>query len=371
MPLPTPDSPDPSKLQRWTDLLAALLARNFLVTFEELAQYVPAYARALAETSKESVKRTFERDKDELRAFGIPIERQVLDAGQNAGYRLRPRRFYLPYVVLAASAHRPAQPQGYRTLPVTEFTAQELQLLADALQRLEALGDPTLAGDARHTLAKLVFDLPAAPDVSADVAILGVDDRIPKSTFATLTLAVRRHKRVRFEYRSPATGTRAERVVHPYGLVFIHAHWYLVARDPEQDAMRNFRVSRMTRVSVNRDAIHTPDFEVPSEFRLHQHARSRAAWDLGDVEPVAAEVRFTGGSGAARAAAAVGHPVSGDDEVRRFEVRRLDAFARWVLSFGGEAVPLSPPALVDTWRSLAAGALDRYLAASAWQGDAR
>jgi len=59
------------KLQRWIDLLAALLRRRYPVSFEQLIEDVPGYqARGKADESR---RRVFERDKDELRRFGVPI----------------------------------------------------------------------------------------------------------------------------------------------------------------------------------------------------------------------------------------------------------------------------------------------------------
>src|SRR5687768_2473026 len=115
-----------SKLQRWTDLIAALLARNYLVTFDQLAREVPAYADGLDPAHKDSVKRTFERDKDELKAFGVPIEVVSMDEGESAGYRLNGKRFYLPYIILAKESHRPDKPAGYRALPEIEFDPNEI-----------------------------------------------------------------------------------------------------------------------------------------------------------------------------------------------------------------------------------------------------
>src|SRR5690348_4380163 len=102
-----------AKLQRWMDLIAVLLARSLPATFEELAHAVPEYAAKIVAYEKEtepdrrqtleaSLKRTFERDKDELRAFGVPIE-SLPDIDGNAGgaYRLRRTNFYLPYLCFA------------------------------------------------------------------------------------------------------------------------------------------------------------------------------------------------------------------------------------------------------------------------------
>ena len=55
--------PREPKLQCWTDLIAALLRRHYVATFEELARDIPAYS----DTSKkhDAIMRMFERDKDE------------------------------------------------------------------------------------------------------------------------------------------------------------------------------------------------------------------------------------------------------------------------------------------------------------------
>ena len=74
-----------NKVQRWFDLLAALLRRNFPVSFEDLIREVPAYQDS--GQSADTRRRMFERDKDELRTFGVPIE--TADIGdEQLGYRL-------------------------------------------------------------------------------------------------------------------------------------------------------------------------------------------------------------------------------------------------------------------------------------------
>ena len=159
-------------------------------------------------------------------------------------------------------------------------------------------------------------------------------------------------------------GEVTERTVQPYGLFFLGGHWYLVGRDVERDALRNFRVSRVAEVSANAKHPGTADYTIPGDFALAEHARSRHAWELGDGDAEDAVVEFVGNGGAATAAAALGAPVAGHPERRRFTVRRRDAFARWLLGMAGAARPLAPPNLVEEFRSLAAATLARYDAAS-------
>ena len=66
----------PTKLQRWLDMIAYLASRHFPAPVDEVWANVPAYTPGLEGSSKDkqSIRRMFERDMDELRDLGIPIE---------------------------------------------------------------------------------------------------------------------------------------------------------------------------------------------------------------------------------------------------------------------------------------------------------
>jgi len=66
-----------TKAQRWLDLVVFLLRHRLPVTVEQIMEAIPAYAADWAsedDTRRASVRRKFERDKDELRNLGIPVE---------------------------------------------------------------------------------------------------------------------------------------------------------------------------------------------------------------------------------------------------------------------------------------------------------
>ena len=92
------------KTQRWIDLLASLLSHRFPVTLDELIKDVPGYQQGQA---KAALRRTFERDKDELRRFGVLIETVRLPDDEGDGYRLSARNFYLPYLSSEPKATSP------------------------------------------------------------------------------------------------------------------------------------------------------------------------------------------------------------------------------------------------------------------------
>src|SRR3954464_5701351 len=122
-----PTSAD-AKLQRWIDLLAVLLTHRFGLTFEQIKRDVPAYAASSKTVSEASLLRTFERDKDELRALGVPIEMVRNSAGEELGYRVDPRDLYLPFVAVAGAPRRRAlgNRRFYRSLGTLAFEPDEL-----------------------------------------------------------------------------------------------------------------------------------------------------------------------------------------------------------------------------------------------------
>lgn len=359
--------PTTDKLQRWTDLLAALLRHHYPVPFEELARSVPAY---MEEGQKKDARmRMFERDKDELRGFGVPIETVQLDEETHA-YRLSSTDFYLPYLASivrdGSGSGKKTEPKkvaayGYRSLPTITFEPDELTAIADGAIRAQSLGDPVLKAESESALRKVSFDLPlAAASSASDGTHVTTRDSVDREVFELLGDALMRRKRVTFSYSAMSTGHDEERDVEPYGLFFLDSHWYLAARDVSRDALRNFRLTRIRDVNVNRKKSQTADYEIPSTFVLREHASSRQAWELGDAEAVEVTVQFSRESGAAKAVAHLGRSVRGKPGTRIFTVRRTDAFCRWLLSFGGDAVPLEPHSLVREFQEMVDGAIALY-----------
>lgn len=348
-------APSP-KVQRWLDLIATLLAHRSPVTFDQLEREVPGYGGDLAKASK---KRTFERDKVELRALGVPLETLGDEGDEEAAYRLRTRDFYLPYLALLRADGQVQAPEkvgryGYHSLPQLTFGIDELRAISDAAALARQLGDPQLAADVEGAMRKLAFDLPLdAAAEPADQVILAQGPRARAQVLQVLGDALVARKRVTFTYHAMGSDAVEERTVAPYGLFFLNGHWYLAGHDAGRDALRNFRVSRIERPAANPAKALTPDYEIPAAFDLRTHARSRHPWDLGDGERTEAIVEVTGGSGATRAAALLGEPVPGNDAQRRFTVRRADAFARWILSFAGELRVVSPEPLAAMVREVA------------------
>lgn len=342
----------PPKIQRWIDLMAALLNHHGTQTFDDLAKHVPAYQSG----NPDSIKRTFERDKDELRELGIPIETIGADGDADTAYRLKSKEFYLPYLALVSERglEKPSRVDkfGYRALGELTFDSEELAAVADAAVRVGQLGDPDLAANAQSAMRKLAFDLPIDSSLAAAEHTVIRQPRAvaDPAILRALSKALVARKRVTIRYASMSSDRSDDRAVEPYGLFFMGSHWYLAARDVTAGKLKNFRVSRIAEAKVNGAKAATADYEIPAGFSLREHAQSHHSWELGEGDSMQAIVEVRGTSGAAVSATQLGDRVAGKPSQRRFTVRRPDVFARWCLSFAGEVVPVSPPEIVIEYR---------------------
>ena len=211
-----------SKTERLLNLLIALLERRRGYSKEELRALIPPYREA---TSDDAFNRLFERDKEDLREMGIPVETfpdDTLYENDNSGLRYRIDR------------HK------YR-LPELHFSARESAVLslASRLWQQASLGSAA---------ARAVRRLDVQGALADGDPLIGVEPRIrtAEPAFEPLLKAVLDHTPVSFDYRSPRDGRPQPRRVEPWGLGNRYGHWYLAGRDLDRDAQRTFRLSRIT-----------------------------------------------------------------------------------------------------------------------------
>src|SRR6476469_10768766 len=87
-----------NKSERLLNLLILLLVSRSFVTKDRIRDVIDDYRRG----SDEAFEKMFERDKDELRSLGIPIEVGQMDSyfDDEPGYRIRADEFALPDISL-------------------------------------------------------------------------------------------------------------------------------------------------------------------------------------------------------------------------------------------------------------------------------
>ena len=369
-----------SKTQRWLDLIAFLIGHRYPVSVDQIMKAVPSYTADYESgdtTREQSVRRKFERDKDELKEMGIPIE--TVDYSINygsetkTGYRIGRGDYYLPYLRLVGEApednrtftgDRPRQ-KGAGTV---DLVPEELGVALSALSRVSSLPSFPLVPEARSAFRKLAGDLD--PDAVTGRVTYSADDDggVTRARLRDLARALDRRKTVRFTYHGIRRGETTTREVHPWGLFFQGGSWYLTGYDTARSDNRVFRVSRMEDPEINATSPNSPDFEVPADFDVTSHS-GRQAWELGSEEedPVVARVRFAFPRSLWADRNGHGRLVESDEyghAVREFRVRQVNPFLRWILTLEGEAQLIDPKELRGDLLVLAQKIVDTHTRAA-------
>src|SRR5687767_15701271 len=122
-----------AKTERLMNLLIMLLVQKRFVAKQRIREIL------YADATSEAFERMFERDKEELRSLGVPIEVGNMDAyfDDEPGYRIRPDEFALPDISLTADE---AAVIGLATR-VWEH-ARLAEATTEAVRKLTALGVP-------------------------------------------------------------------------------------------------------------------------------------------------------------------------------------------------------------------------------------
>lgn len=357
----------PTKPTRWLDLIAFLLQHRYPVSREDIYSHVRGYLAdpaAADEKARQSARRKFERDKDELRGLGIEIETvEIPDApGDEAslGYRLRPVSFYLPYLELEGESTS-AERRPYPGLQRMRLSREDMALLDRATRRVAERGESPLANAARSARRKLEFDLPLP--MAAVERILGapMDDEGSRS-LELLQRGAAEHTAVRCRYYGIGRDQEEPREIEPYGLFFSWGRWYCVARGRLRNALRVFRVDRMRDARLMTGP--TARFDVPPDFDI-RHYLNRSPWELSSADPVHVRVRFGFPESRwvqARGVGRVIDPVLEDaGAILEFDVRDPNPFLRWLLTFRRQVQVLSPEDIarqLDELRRQVAGLYD-------------
>jgi proteasome accessory factor B len=355
-----------TKLQRWLDIIAYLVGRRLPVSADELLLHVPAYAERWHSgdaREQESVRRSFERDKDELRRLGIPIRTVRYNTPDEPdiqdGYRIDRRDFYLPYLQLVGEVSGETPYTERARVGEVEITAADAPLALEALRRVAGVPAFPLQREARSAFRKLAFDLD--PGAFTDASPVLFIDRPGAAELAgrlrTLSDALLARKRVTFRYHGIYRGAETSRDVAGYGLLFQHGHWYFIGHDATRDDVRIFRVGRMEDVVTNRSSPGTPDYEIPDDFSTDEWT-GRQPWELGDRDDPAVTARVLFRFPLSLWAERNGHGIleSRDQDgsaVRRFDVHQVSPFLRWLLGLEGDVDVLDPPGLRAELRTMA------------------
>ncbi|MHB1432501.1 MAG: helix-turn-helix transcriptional regulator [Streptosporangiaceae bacterium] len=298
------------KTERLLSLVVCLLSSRRYLTAGQIRAAVPGYPEAF-----DAFKRMFERDKEELRELGIPLETGT-NAGvdEEVGYRISPQAYELPEIVLEPDE------------------AAVLGLAARVWRQAE------LAGAAAGGLLKL-----RAAGIDAEEASQpGIEPRLQTGgpAFGPLWEAVRDGRPVSFSYQAAGRSTPERRNLEPWGVVNRYGRWYVVGFDRDRGGERVFRLSRISgAVSFTGPA---GTVAIPAGTDVQ---RSVQAWDTDPPGVRTAVLRLRHGAAfGLRRHATSDRPDPGQDGWDLVEAPFSDVtwYADYIASFGADAVAIEP-----------------------------
>ncbi|MDX6318405.1 MAG: proteasome accessory factor [Nocardioidaceae bacterium] len=298
------------KSERLMNLTICLLVSRHFISKDRIRSAVDGYR----DLSDDAFDRMFDRDKEELRILGVPIEVGAIEKGfeDEVGYRIRRDRFELPEISLEADE------------------AAVVGLAARVWQHA------SLATATTQGLRKL-----RAGGVDVDESALSIIEpqlATDEPAFDPVFEAVTTRRPIEFPHQRPGRGEVAMRHLEPWGIVSWHGHWYVVGHDRDRDAERMFRLSRIV---GDVRFIGPPDsYAPPPDLQLRRLAES-----LAPPRPrESATVRVRAGTAAPlRRRASRSRPV--DDGWTELELAYASGqtLADELLSYGPDVVVVAPP----------------------------
>lgn len=306
-----------SKSERLLNLLIMLLVQRHFVSKERIRSML------YADSSTDAFEKMFERDKEELRSLGVPVEVGNMDAyfDDEPGYRIRPDEFALPDIDLEPDE---AAVIGLAT-KVWEH-ARLAQATTEVVRKLTALGVPVDVS---------ALDI-AQPRLSAD-----------EPAFDVFFEAVQERSVVEFDYGRTGQAKPTRRRLQPWGVARYSGRWYVVGFDLDRNAERVFRLSRVQ--GTARKVGQPGAYEVPVGTDVSEVARRLAP--PPSTERAVVLVRAGAGTPLRRDADEVHEGVPGPDERSTWDrlvlTRPTVGLTDDLLGYGADVYVEEPAAVRD------------------------
>jgi proteasome accessory factor B len=331
------------KTERLLGLVVCLLSTRRYLTAEQIRNAVPGYPE-----QDDLFKRMFERDKEDLRDLGVPLETGVNHPfDEDPGYRIRQQAYQLPELRLEADE------AAVLGLAARVWRRAELAgAAAGALLKLRAAGIETpgieIPGSATRGSATRGSGTggPDARDGGGEQHVAqGIEPRLgtPEPAFGPLWEAVRDRRPVTFSYRAAGRSQPQRRELEPWGVVNRHGRWYVAGRDRGRAATRVFRLSRIA--GPVKFCGPSGSVTVPDGADVREMVRD---WDSSPAREHTAVLRVRSGAGVGLRQHAVS--VRADEAGPGWDLvttRFADVgwFADYAASFGPDVIVLDPPDL--------------------------
>ncbi|MFC5338169.1 helix-turn-helix transcriptional regulator [Leucobacter denitrificans] len=310
------------------------------MTKHELLSSVYGYADRYNDAGQRvALDRQFERDKEQLRSLGIPVE-TIDSPGEPGNNHLA--RYRVPKTALEV-------PHGL------EFSDRELMML-----RVAALAwrEGSLSAEAARALMKLesLGALIDAPRLGVSAGFGATDPAAP-----ALLQAIGQQAEAEFDYQLADRNEPLRRRVMPLQLHRFEGRWHLISYDLERESPRVFLLSRIVGAVSVRVGSSTWN-ELPAAIETLIEEAVSGLQRLQEQQRVA--VRVKPGSIAETALLSRSDSIQHGDEDCEIQFGTVDLpeLATEIAGFGTEVTVLDPPSLQQLVRERFEAALELHSA---------
>jgi proteasome accessory factor B len=211
------------RTERLLSIVVLLLSSRRYLTAEQVRAAVSGYPQ-----EQEAFKRMFERDKEELRDLGIPLETGRSSTFEDdLGYRISQQDYELPEIHL--------EPDEVAVLGIASRVWQSAELAGAAAGAALKLRAASREGDPADGAPASSFQPGLQPRLSTQ-----------EPAFGPLWDAVQARRAVSFDYVAGGRAEVEKRTLEPWGVVNRRGRWYVGGYDRLRKAPRVFRMSRIT-----------------------------------------------------------------------------------------------------------------------------
>lgn len=234
------------KTERLLNLVIALLGTRSYMKKSQILKEIPGYSGSI-----EARERMFERDKEELRKIGIPIEVSSLDPlfDDEQGYRIVRSEY------------------GFQ---LGNLSSEEYLVIKAALQLMRS----KVESKENRALKRRILAASSAPELIGESIVNeirhGMD--LPDGRVIEVFLAIRERRRIAFSYQGEAVGPVITRVISPRAIGRKNGEWFVIGFDHERNGIRTFNLFQILgKMEPSEGDFNEGAFDLSKEFAgVHQ-----------------------------------------------------------------------------------------------------